>query len=555
MRSQWEKNLLIAGGLVALIALAAIAAFLLFDINKFKSNIESAAFDATGLDVRIKGKMGLSFFPFGISAQDIHVAGRDGEIISLETLKLGAELLPLLKKQLKVSRCELVKPAVTIVKGADGKYNFQSTEKKLTKWMLKKVVSLKELKLSGGVLFYLDEKTGEKTDLKDFNLSIKDLSLGNPSGEIIKNASFTGNIDCKELLQKDFRIENLTATVKGVKGICTFEPLTIGALVTFDRKSGEKTELKEISLAIKDLSVGDTSGGIIKNISFTGNLNCREIRKRGLKIDNVKSSIKADKGVFYLNPFTMDIFGAKGEGDATLDKSEVDTLYKINVKVAKLDFEKFEQSFGIKRVIGGKGDFFAAVKMKEKGRRKLMSSLEGTFSLRGDNLVIYIMDLDKVLSTYETSQEFDLVDLGAFFIVGPLSTFAVRGYRSGDLYSQTRGGQGVITHFNSHWKIKNGVADATDCALATHHNRVAFKGKLDLVNERYDNVIVALLDDKGCAKFKQSISGPIRNPQISAVSAAESLAGPFSNLYRKAKRFVEGGKCEVIYNGSVQQPH
>ncbi|MFA5824186.1 MAG: hypothetical protein WC853_14110 [Thermodesulfovibrionales bacterium] len=44
-------------------------------------------------------------------------------------------------------------------------------------------------------------------------------------------------------------------------------------------------------------------------------------------------------------------------------------------------------------------------------------------------------------------------------------------------------------------KITDGVADATDCALATHHNRVAIKGKLDLVSERYDNVIVALLDD------------------------------------------------------------
>ena len=98
------------------------------------------------------------------------------------------------------------------------------------------------------------------------------------------------------------------------------------------------------------------------------------------------------------------------------------------------------------------------------------------------------------------------------------------------------------------------MADATDCALATHHNRVALKGKLDLVSERYDNVIVALLDDKGCAKIKQGISGFFGSPQVVAVRAVESLAGPIFNLYRKAKRFVQGGKCEVFYNGSVQQP-
>ena len=379
--------------------------------------------------------MGLSFFPFGISAKDIHVANKGGEILSLESLKLGAELMPLLKKQLKVTGCELVKPTVTIVKDAEGKYNFESTEKKSTKGRPGTAFSLNDLKLSKGTLVYLDKKTGEKT------------------------------------------------------------------------------ELKEINLAIKDLSIADTSGDIIKNISFTGNMDCKEVRKKDLKIDNIKSPIKAEKGVFSLKPLTMDIFGAKGEGDVTADKSEVDTVYKINLKVSKLDFEKLQESFGTKRVIGGKGDLAASLTMKEKGGRNLMSSLDGTFSLRGDNLVTYTMDLDKVLSAYETSQKFNLVDLGAFFIAGPLGTVALKGYRYGDVYYQTQGGQGAITQFISHWKIKDGEADATDCALATHHNRVALKGKLNLVSERYDNVIVALLDDKGCAKFKQSISGPFGSPQ------------------------------------------
>ncbi len=144
-------------------------------------------------------------------------------------------------------------------------------------------------------------------------------------------------------------------------------------------------------------------------------------------------------------PLTMDIFGTKGEGDATIDRSEVNAVYKINLKVPDLDFEKLEEAYGTNKVIGGKGDLFASVMMKMKGSRTLMSSVEGTFSLRGDNLVIYTMDLDKVLSSYESSQEFHLVDLGAFFIVGPLgpivNTFALKAYRFGDVYYQTQRGQ------------------------------------------------------------------------------------------------------------------
>ena len=69
-------------------------------------------------------------------------------------------------------------------------------------------------------------------------------------------------------------------------------------------------------------------------------MDCKEMRKKDLKIENVKSPIKVEKGVIYLKPLTMDIFGAKGEGDATADKSKVDAVYKINLKISKLDFAK-----------------------------------------------------------------------------------------------------------------------------------------------------------------------------------------------------------------------
>ena len=435
MRAERKKTLMIVGSVVTLIAITVFIALLLFDINSYKSKIETAASETTGLDVRINGKMRLSFFPFGLSAKDIHCANKGGEILFLEHLKLRAELIPLLKKQLKVTACELVKPAVTIVKDAEGKYNFESTEKKSSKEPPGTAFSLNELKLSKGALVYLDKTTGEKTELKEINLAIKDLSIVDPSGDIIKNVSFAGAMECKEL------------------------------------------------------------------------------RKKDLKIDNIKSGIKAEKGVFSLKPLTMDIFGAKGEGDVVADKTEADAEYKINLNVSKLDFERLQGSFGIARLISGKSDLTASLTVKEKGGRSLIKGMDGTLSLRGDNLITYTVDLDKALSAYETSQKFNLVDVSVFFIVGPLGSVALKGYRYGDLYYQTQGGRGTITQFVSHWKIKDGVADATDCALATHHNRVALKGKLNLVSERYDNVTVALLDDKGCAKFKQTITGSFNSPR------------------------------------------
>ena len=476
MTSARQKTLIIAGGVVTLIAIAVSIALLLFDINSYKSKIETTASGMTGLDVKINGEMSLSFFPFGLSAKEMHFANKEGEILFLEHLKLGAELMPLLKKQLKVTSCELVKPAVTIMKDGSGKYNFESTEEKSTQGWSGTAFSLTEFKVSKGALVYLDKTTGEKI------------------------------------------------------------------------------ELKEINLATKDLSIMDAPGDIIKNVSFTGNMDCNELRSKNLRIDTIRSGIKAEKGVLTLKPITMDIFGAKGEGDVVADKTEAGSEYKFNLNVLKLDFEKLQESFAIEKLIGGKGDLVASLTVKEKGGHSPIKGLDGTLSLRGDNLITYTVDIDKALSSYEASQTFNLVDVGAFFIAGPLGSAALKGYRYGDVYYQTQGGRGTIKQFVSQWKIKDGVAEATDCALATHHYRVALRGKLNLANERYDNVIVALLDDKGCAQLKQSITGSFGTPKVGVVSAVESLADPILHLYGKAKRFVQGGKCEVFYNGAVEQP-
>ena len=94
MRAERKKTLMIVGGVATLIAITVFIALLLFDINSYKSKIETAASETTGLDVRINGKMGLSFFPFGLSAKDIHFANKGDEILSLEHLKLRAELSP-----------------------------------------------------------------------------------------------------------------------------------------------------------------------------------------------------------------------------------------------------------------------------------------------------------------------------------------------------------------------------------------------------------------------------------------------------------------------------
>ena len=61
MNAKKKKVLFILGGGAVALVLAVVIFALTFNINSYKPRIEAAASGATGLDVRINGKMRLSF--------------------------------------------------------------------------------------------------------------------------------------------------------------------------------------------------------------------------------------------------------------------------------------------------------------------------------------------------------------------------------------------------------------------------------------------------------------------------------------------------------------
>jgi AsmA protein len=167
--------------------------------------------------------------------------------------------------------------------------------------------------------------------------------------------------------------------------------------------------------------------------------------------------------------------------------------------------------------------------------------------------MLYNMDIDALIPKYERSQNFNLVDVGAFFLAGPFGPVLTKSYNFGSLYEELQGGKGNIRMFISIWKVKRGIADATDVALATKKYRIAMKGGLNFNNDRFDNVTVAVLDKRGCAVYSQKVHGPFRKPKIEKVSILKSISGSVSNALKDAWKFI-GGECAVFYSGSVAQP-
>jgi uncharacterized protein involved in outer membrane biogenesis len=75
-----KKVLFITIGAITLVVFAGIFAFML-NIERFKPQIETTASTALGMDVRIKGRMGIGLFPgFGLSLKDINLQNKGLEV-------------------------------------------------------------------------------------------------------------------------------------------------------------------------------------------------------------------------------------------------------------------------------------------------------------------------------------------------------------------------------------------------------------------------------------------------------------------------------------------
>lgn len=389
--------------------------------------------------------------------------------------------------------------------------------------------------------------------------SAKEASLGIDLLPLFRKEVQIGKIALKDLrinIERDsdgkFNFER-PETTRGTLIALDLEKVSFsaGTLLYADKQSGDAFEAADCSLDAHRLRLfSRNSSDIMRNLSFTAELTCGEIRKKDFTVSDLKASTEAKNGVFDLKPVTMRVFGAQGSGSIRADFSGTVPFYNVHYSLPLFHIEEFFKTLSPQKVVEGTMDFSANLLMQGKTENEMKQTAHGEFSLRGENLTLKGHDLDREFSRFESSQNFNLVDVGAFFFAGPIGLAVTKGYNFASII-QGAEGRSEIRKLVSNWKVEHGMAQAQDVAMATNENRVALRGGLDFVNERFDEVTVALIDAKGCVKVRQKISGTFQEPVVEKPNVLMSLGGPALRLLKKAKDLFPGGECEVFYAGSV----
>lgn len=127
MKKRWVRIAAIAGAILLVIL---IAIPLLVDVNSFRPKIQAEASSALGRQVTI-GNLSLSILSGSVEAANIAIgddpAFSKSPFITAKSLKVGVELIPLIfSKQFKVTEITLEQPRITLLRAANGTWNFSS---------------------------------------------------------------------------------------------------------------------------------------------------------------------------------------------------------------------------------------------------------------------------------------------------------------------------------------------------------------------------------------------------------------------------------------------
>jgi AsmA protein len=125
-----KRILKIAAIAFAILFVILIALPLLINVNSFRPKIESELGSALGRQVTV-GNLSLSILSGSVVADKIAIADDPAfgkpPFITAKSLKVGVELMPLIfSKQVNVTEIKLEEPEITLLKAANGKWNFSS---------------------------------------------------------------------------------------------------------------------------------------------------------------------------------------------------------------------------------------------------------------------------------------------------------------------------------------------------------------------------------------------------------------------------------------------
>lgn len=242
----------------------------------------------------------------------------------------------------------------------------------------------------------------------------------------------------------------------------------------------------------------------------------------------------------------------RSEGSFFADLSGPGAAVRLRYEVLSTPAETIVRRYSKKEFLSGDISYNLDLEASGSTWADARNNLKGTVEISSDSLVLRGIDIDDVLTKFEKSQNFNLADLGAVVLVGPVGIVATKGSDFVALASidVTNKSQTFIDQLLARWTLDHQVLQTADVAFATRKNRIAFIGAIDFAHDSIPGVLVAVVDKNGCSLMDQRLHGKFTAIQKGKLKIAKTLLGSVTNFVDA----IVGKDCAPIYTGKVKDP-
>ena len=169
-------------GLILVIAAAISIVTLLVDPNRFKGRIEAAVQDATGYPFKINGNLDIAWYPWLAVRTGAAQLGEGEPLLQWQSARVGAQLIPLIRGRIVISRVRLERLQAHLRRTANGHANwdFWLSHHGQSGGSTGQTPEIGGVEIRDGSLEYLDERDGTSIRVSDWTLDVDEWKSGKP---------------------------------------------------------------------------------------------------------------------------------------------------------------------------------------------------------------------------------------------------------------------------------------------------------------------------------------------------------------------------------------
>lgn len=323
--------------LLALVLVVAVVVALPFLVptSVYKDQIIAQTRAATGRDLTIDGDLKLSLWPaFGVEVGKVSFANAAGaatpQMVTMDSMIVGAELVPLLSGTLNVTQVRFVNPTINLeidkqgrgnwlFEGAPGAAAPAETQAKPARGG---DFSFRDVEIKGGTLTYSDARSGTAQRIDGIDVSVKLPDLDEP---MTVKGGLTWN---KEAITVDTTVANPRALSTGGESDLKFKIDGEVLNATFD---------------------GTIGAEIAGNVDFRTQSARRLAAWAGVEVPKVrgfgpmtlKGALRAAPAALRFEKATLSLDGMNGSGNLTLNTAREKPYAKGDFELDRLDLNAY----------------------------------------------------------------------------------------------------------------------------------------------------------------------------------------------------------------------